>query len=108
MKYIITEEQLEDVVQKYIEFLIEPLKTVKTKRGELRWVDEDGLIQIEIEEYSSIILSFDFVKSIKDMFGLDYDSVIWEVKKFFQKKYNINVHYITQRSYQYSMVWKND
>ena len=90
MKYIITESQYSNSIDKFITYLLEPHEEKKTKKypGAIFWV-KDGEVIVEIQKSGYFWVSPQIWKSISVMFSLENDETLQVIKDWLEEHYKL-------------------
>jgi hypothetical protein len=90
MKYIITESQYNNTIDKFITYLFEPHEEIKTKKfpDSIFWVKE-GEVIAEILQSKYFYVSRQIWKSISVMFSLENDETLQVIKDWLEEHYKL-------------------
>lgn len=108
MKYIITESQYDNTIDKFITYQFEPHEEIRTKKfpDSIFWV-KDGEVISEIENSEYFWVSPQIWRSISLMFSLEYDETQQVIKDWLEEHYKLGE--LTPRFAKaiYKASWKN-
>jgi hypothetical protein len=90
MKYIITENQYNNSIDKFITYQFEPHEEIRTKKfpDSIFWV-KDGKVIVEIEKTNFFWVSNQIWRSISLMFSLKNDETQQVVKDWLEEHYKL-------------------
>ena len=90
MKYIITENQYSNTIDKFISYQFEPHEEKRTKKHpkSVFWV-KDGEIIAEIEKSKDFFVSPQIWKNIMSMFSLEYVETQQVIKEWLEEHYKL-------------------
>ena len=90
MKYIITENQYSNTIDKFISYQFEPHEEKRTKKHpkSVFWV-KDGEIIAEIEKSKDFFVSPQIWKNIMNMFSLEYVETQQVIKEWLEEHYKL-------------------
>ncbi len=90
MKYIITESQYDNTIDKFITYQFEPHEEIRTKKfpDSIFWV-KDGKVIVEIEKTNFFWVSNQIWRSISLMFSLKNDETQQVVKDWLEEHYKL-------------------
>ena len=90
MKYIITESQYNNTIDKFITYIFEPHEEIKTKKfpDSIFWVKE-GEVIAEILQSKYFYVSRQIWKSISVMFSLENDETLQVIKDWLEEHYKL-------------------
>ena len=90
MKYIITENQYSNPIDKFISYQFEPHEEKRTKKHpkSVFWV-KDGEIIAEIEKSKDFFVSPQIWKNIMSMFSLEYVETQQVIKNWLEEHYKL-------------------
>jgi hypothetical protein len=90
MKYIITESQYSNSIDKFITYLLEPHEEKKTKKypGAIFWVKNNEVIA-EIEKSQYIQVSSQIWNNITLMFSLNYSETQQVMEEWLEEHYKL-------------------
>ena len=90
MKYIITESQYSNSIDKFITYLLEPHEEIRTKKfpDSIFWVKE-GEVIVEIEKTNFFWVSHQIWRSISLMFSLKNNETQQVVKDWLEEHYKL-------------------
>lgn len=93
MKYIITENRLQSIVDSYITSQFEKLNPVKAKNNKTVWLDENRepvIIIFSEDDFSEIYLLDDVYTRIYNLFGMErFDEIQSALLSWFEKHMDI-------------------
>ena len=90
MKYIITESQYNNSIDKFITYLFEPHEEKRTKKipNSIFWVKEGAVIS-EIKNSEYFFVSHKFWDNISNMLSLEYDETQQVIKDWLEEHYKL-------------------
>jgi hypothetical protein len=90
MKYLITENQYNNSIDKFITYQFEPHEEIRTKKfpDSIFWV-KDGKVIVEIEKTNFFWVSNQIWRSISLMFSLKNDETQQVVKDWLEEHYKL-------------------
>jgi hypothetical protein len=90
MKYIITENQYNNTIDKFITYLLEPHEEKRTKKfpDSIFWI-KDGKIIAEIENSKHFWVSHQIWEYINVMFSLEYTETQQVIKDWLEEHYKL-------------------
>ena len=90
MKYIITENQYNNSIDKFITYQFEPHEEIRTKKfpDSIFWV-KDGKVIVEIEKTNFFWVSNQIWRSISLMFSLKHTETQQVVKDWLEEHYKL-------------------
>ena len=90
MKILITEQQYNKAIDKYLTFLFEPheVKTSSDNPYSIFWV-KDGNIIVEIEKPKLFWVKSEIWNEISSVFGLQYDEIQSVIKSWLEEHYKL-------------------
>ena len=90
MKYIITESQYNNTIDKFITYLLEPHEEKRTKKfpDSIFWV-KDGKVITEIEKPNFFWVSPKIWRNISNMLSLEYDETQQVIKDWLEEHYKL-------------------
>ena len=90
MKYIITESQYNNTIDKFMTYLFEPHEEIKTKKfpDSIFWV-KDGEVIAEILKSKYFYVSHQIWKSISVMFSLNSPETLQVIKEWLEEHYKL-------------------
>ena len=90
MKYIITESQYNNSIDKFITYLFEPHEEKRTKKipNSIFWVKEGAVIS-EIKNSEYFFVSPQIWNNITLMFSLEYDETQQVIKDWLEEHYKL-------------------
>jgi hypothetical protein len=90
MKYIITESQYNNTIDKFMTYLFEPHEEIKTKKfpDSIFWVKE-GEVIAEILQSKYFYVSYQIWRSISVMFSLENDETLQVIKDWLEEHYKL-------------------
>ena len=90
MKYIITESQYNNTIDKFMTYLFEPHEEIKTKKfpDSIFWV-KDGKVIVEIQKSGYFWVSPQIWNNITLMFSLEYDETQQVIKDWLEEHYKL-------------------
>lgn len=90
MKYLITESQLNDAIDKFITFQLEPHQEMKHKQypESLFWV-KNGNVVVKIKDNEFFLVDYDIWNLITEMFAIRDFELRDHMKKWLEKHYGI-------------------
>ena len=108
MKYIITESQYNNTIDKFITYKLEPHEEKKTKKypGAIFWV-KDGEVISEIENSEYFWVSPKIWRSIMNMFSLEPFETQQVIKDWLEEHYKLGELTPTFASLDIRTGWKN-
>ena len=90
MKYLITEQQYNKAIDKYITYLLEPHEENKQYPNFIYWIKDGKFIAIlETKKQGIFFLLYDIWESISDMFSLDYHETQSVIKIWLEEHHNL-------------------
>jgi hypothetical protein len=92
MKYLITEQQYDNAIDKFISYQFEPHKekTLKKHPDSMLWVKDKQVIA-EIEESKFFWVKYEIFDIISNMFSLDYEETQEVIEYWLKKHYNLKL-----------------
>ena len=108
MKYIITESQYGNTIDKFITYQFEPHEEKRTKKHpkSVFWV-KDGEIIAEIEKSKDFFVSPQIWKNIMSMFSLEYVETQQVIKEWLEEHYKLGGLTPILIYKQKAVSWKN-
>ena len=90
MKYIITESQYNNTIDKFITYIFEPHEEKRTKKfpDSIFWV-KDGEVIAEIEKPKYFWVEPKIWRNIMDILSLEYDETQHVIKTWLEKHYKL-------------------
>jgi hypothetical protein len=90
MKYIITESQYDNTIDKFITYQLEPHEEKRTKKypKSVFWV-KDGEVIVEIQKSGYFWVSPQIWNNITLMFSLEYDETQQVIKDWLEEHYKL-------------------
>ena len=90
MKYIITESQYNNTIDKFITYIFEPHEEIRTKKfpDSIFWV-KDGAVIAEILQSKYFYVSYQIWRSISVMFSLENDETQQVIKDWLEEHYKL-------------------
>jgi hypothetical protein len=90
MKYIITESQYNNTIDKFITYIFEPHEEIRTKKfpDSIFWV-KDGAVIAEILQSKYFYVSYQIWRSISVMFSLENDETQQVIKEWLEEHYKL-------------------
>ena len=90
MKYIITENQYNNSIDKFITYLLEPHEEIRIKKypESIFWV-KDGAVIAEILQSKYFYVSYQIWRSISVMFSLENDETQQVIKEWLEEHYKL-------------------
>jgi hypothetical protein len=108
MKYIITESQYNNTIDKFITYIFEPHEEKKTKKHpeSIFWI-KDGEVIAEIKKPKYFYVNYKIWDNISSMLSLEYDETKHVIKTWLEEHYKLRgLTPIKIGEVQYSS-WKN-
>jgi hypothetical protein len=92
MKYIITESQYNNAINRFITYQLEPHeeKTSKEYPNSIFWV-KDGEIIVKIDKSKNFWVKIDIWEIISSMFSLGYNETQEVIKEWLEEHYNLGL-----------------
>ena len=108
MKYIITENQYSNTIDKFISYQFEPHEEKRTKKHpkSVFWV-KDGEIIAEIEKSKDFFVSPQIWKNIMSMFSLEDTETQQVIKDWSEEHYKLGELTPLPRPKRSALDWKN-
>jgi hypothetical protein len=108
MKYIITESQYDNTIDKFITYLFKPHEEIRTKKfpDSIFWV-KDGEVISEIENSEYFWVSPKIWRSIMNMFSLEPFETQQVIKDWLEEHYKLGELTPTFASLDIRIGWKN-
>jgi hypothetical protein len=108
MKYIITENQYNNTIDKFMTYLFEPHEEIKTKKfpDSIFWVKEGSVIS-EIKNSEYFFVSHKFWDNISNMLSLEYDETQQVIKDWLEEHYKLGGLTPRLQPFQANRRWKN-
>ena len=90
MKYIITESQYNNTIDKFITYIFEPHEEKRTKKypDSIFWV-KDGEVIVEIEKSEYFYVNYKIWGNISSMLSLEYDETQHVIKTWLEEHYKL-------------------
>jgi hypothetical protein len=88
MKYIITESQYNNTIDKFITYLLEPHEEIKKFPDSIFWV-KDGEVIAEILKSKYFYVSHQIWRSISVMFSLNSPETLQVIKDWLEEHYKL-------------------
>ena len=90
MKYIITENQYNNSIDKFITYLLEPHEEIRIKKypESIFWV-KDSQIVVEIENSEYFYVNYKIWDNISSMFSLEYNQTQQVIKDWLEEHYKL-------------------
>ena len=90
MKYIITESQYNNTIDKFITYMFEPHEEKRTKKypDSIFWI-KDGEVIVEIEKSEYFWVNYKIWNNITLMFSLEYDETQQVIKDWLEEHYKL-------------------
>jgi uncharacterized membrane protein len=90
MKYIITESQYNNSIDKFITYIFEPHEEKRTKKypKSVFWV-KDGEVIVEIEKPKYFYVNYKIWRSISSMLSLEYSETQQVIKDWLEEHYKL-------------------
>ena len=90
MKYIITENQYNNTIDKFITYLFEPHEEKRTKKypDSIFWI-KDGEVIVEIEKSEYFWVNYKIWRNIMDILSLEYDETQHGIKTWLEEHYKL-------------------
>ena len=108
MKYIITESQYNNSIDKFITYLFEPHEEKRIKRypDSIFWV-KDGEVVAEVKESAFFWVSHQIWRSISLMFSLKHTETRQFIKEWLEEHYKLGELIPTTPIFVKRISWKN-
>jgi hypothetical protein len=108
MKYIITESQYTNTIDKFITYLLEPHEEIRTKKfpDSIFWV-KDGEVISEIEKPKYFWVKPKIWRSISSMLSLEYDETQEVIKDWLEEHYKLGELTPHSNTGPFYKSWKN-
>ena len=108
MKYIITESQYNNTIDKFMTYLFEPHEEKRTKKypKSVFWV-KDGEVIVEIQKSGYFWVSPQIWNNITLMFSLEYDETQQVIKDWLEEHYKLGGLTPRLQPFQANRRWKN-
>ena len=108
MKYIITESQYNNTIDKFITYIFEPHEEIRIKKypDSIFWVKE-GEVIAEILQSKYFYVSYQIWRSISVMFSLENDETQQVIKEWLEEHYKLGELTPTFASLDIRTGWKN-
>ena len=90
MKYIITESQYNNTIDKFITYIFEPHEEKRTKKypDSIFWI-KDGEVIVEIEKSEYFWVNYKIWRNIMDILSLEYDETQHVIKTWLEEHYKL-------------------
>ena len=90
MKYIITENQYNNTIDKFITYIFEPHEEKRTKKypESIFWI-KDGVVIAEIQNSEYFFVNYKIWDNITLMFSLEYDETQQVIKDWLEEHYKL-------------------